>query len=251
MENLKTINEMNFKIRYNTQEILAFHDAILVSANIATPAVLSCTPEIFENYAKTVSDLQGLVHNDYKSQYTSLISDEDEVRDDCLTTVYALIDAYANSPIAEMAEAGEMLRQALRFYRNATRSALAAETVEIKGLLEVLSADNMKNAIATISHLDTLIADLETSNNKIESLMNLRSSEEKIKALNNDKRYAAQIAYNAIVLRANASVVLLPSEALNTFVTEANNIINRTKQVYSQRMGRLHSDKEGNEKDNN
>ena len=247
MSELTTIKVMNFETRYNTKEILAFHDAVLNYANVATAAALSCTDEIMAAYTAAVAALQKLVHQDTKSQYTALISEYDAKRDNALKTIFTLIDAYAMSPVYTMADAGKPIKEAIRLYRNAARSALASETVEVKGLLEVLAAEELQEAIADVQHLDILIVELKAINDTVEKYMADRSSQEVTKAMNEEKRAAAAAAYNAIVVRANASVVLLPSEAVNTFVTEVNNTIDRTLDVYNQRMGCLHAEKPAEE----
>ena len=239
MSELKTIKVMNFDTKYNTKEILAFHDAVLDYANVATAAALSCTDEIMAAYTAAVDALQKLVHQDAKSQYTAQINKCDEDRDVALSTIFSLLDAYAQSPVYSMANAGKPIKEATRLYRNASRSALASETVEVKGLLSVFAAEELKDAIAEVQHLDDLILELKATNDAVEQYMADRSSEEVVKALNEEKRTAAAMAYEAIVIRANASVVLLPSDAVNTFVTEVNNTIDRTFEVYNQRMGRL------------
>ena len=238
---MTTIGELKGKARYTTAEILAFYSSSLEFANKATAAALSCTPELLATLTVAVQALQELVHRDSKSQQTDLIANYDGLRDADITTTYALIEAYAYSPIAAMAELGKPLQEATRLYRTTAKSALAAETVEVKGLLEILKRDDLQDAINAIANLPELIADMELNNNLVEQTMNDRNAVKVDKALNDEKRAAADAAYNAIILRANASVVLLPSDAIDTFVTEINNLIKRTEDVYNQRMGKKHA----------
>lgn len=234
---MNTIPELKGKTKYTNAEILAFHDSVLNYVNAATAPVLSCTPEIFEAYTKTVEALRTLVIRDTKSQQTEEVATGDDKRDADIVTLYGLVETYAGSPIEVMEAAGKPVLEAIRLYRNTAYSALAAETVEVKGLLKILKREDLQTHIAGIQHLGTLIADLEENNNYVENAMTERNAEETYKAMKKEKRAAAYNAYNVIALRANASMVLLPSDALSTFVTEVSNTIKRTEDVYNKRIG--------------
>ncbi len=229
--------ELRFKTRYTNVEILAFHHAVLRYANTATALALNCPAHLIEAYSQAISELQGLIHHDKKSQYSELIALEASKRTNILSTIFTLIEAYTMSPMPEMNEAGAVLKEATRLYRKTPQSALAAGTVEIKGLLKLLERDDLQTSIDHIAHLRMLIEHLRTSNTHVEEAMRARSAEEKQKSLGLEKRAAAYTYYQDIMQRAQASMFVAPSEAVANFATEVNNTIARTENVYKQRMG--------------
>lgn len=200
-----------------------------------------------ENYYCTTDDLDGykiafqteedLLCKQSISVLTSDVDIADVFRDKSLSYFFSQVDSIAKSINEEQKEAGRKLKMVIKSFRGITNKALSEENAEVKNLIKTLNTTENKELIKKIPNLSETITTLTAANQEVIDLMSQRTSEARLKAESRKKRNATNEYYNYLVQYINATMLIHPTPEIKQIITEINNLIDRTNNVYNIRRG--------------
>ena len=243
MTTVDNIKEMGFK-KLTNAEFHSFHQDVMTFTSTATVEAIHCTDEIIAAYIKALAQVQELVNRQNASLLTSQIEAADAERDRYANFLFMSVDAATYNPDAETAALALDLQKELKVYRGITKSALAAETAEVQGMIDLFSQAKYKSDTKLMPSLNSAVIALYDSNAKVMELMQQRNTDAPTSAESKEKRDAVSDIYDVIVQNANAAAIFIPSDALTGFITSVNNTIDKYNLVVKQRLGKEHSKKE-------
>lgn len=243
MTTVDNIKVMGFT-KLTNAEYHSFHQDVITFVSVATEEAIHCTSETIAAYSEALAQVQDLVNRQSLSLLTSQIEAEDAERDRYTNFIFMSVDAATYSPDSATVALALDLQKELKVYRGITESALAAETSEVKGMINVLSQEKYKDDTKLMPSLTAAITSLGNSNRNTEALMQQRNSDAPTSAESKKKRDAVSDIYDVIVQNANAAAIFIPSDALTGFIKNVNNTIDKYNLVVKQRLGKEHSKKE-------
>jgi hypothetical protein len=182
-----------------------------------------------------------------KSAYTAEIADEDSYRDELWRGMVDTNKAAMLHYDDEVRQAAKTNKIVFDTYGNLAPLSLDDESSSITNVLQDMRG---KYADSVVKVGLTGWADaLETSNNNVKRLMRERYSEsaDKTDIVLREARQKVDAAYNAVVERINAAIIIEGEEKYRDFVTAINVVIKRYADIMAQRKGRAAAKKEKNE----
>lgn len=212
---------------------LMFHQEVLRYIGQATPAELKIETQA-PLYEAEVDVEQTVVNRPSSQRYTEQLAEADSQRDDAVSVFQGVVKAQTRSVMPEKKEAALQLRSVLSPYNDVAREAYMKETAAIRGLLATLKNEKNKSLVTQL-HLDDEIVAIEETNGEFEILYE-KSQEDAQMRLElesidtKELRSRVDTLYQGIVQIVNAFAIAVPSDAINTFVTNVNGLIYRTKQ---------------------
>ena len=238
MNPIQLINEFG-KDKLNNAEHSDFHASTYKYLIDATAAVFNCTDAELAEYLAAQKAEEELIGRQSANTLTADISDADDERDALISYLFSLVDAAAKCPLPTQKKAGQEMQTILKPFRGVGRIALAQENTEVRSMIEKLNAHSTQ--VAAIAGVADSIAALQTANDKVIELMSQRTGSEQAKAEALAKRAITDDCYAYLVQRIDATLVLHPTDEVQLIVTEINNLITRTQNVYNTRMGVKHA----------
>lgn len=212
---------------------LMFHQEVLRYIGQATPAELKIETQA-PLYEAEVGVEQTVVNRPSSQRYTEQLADADNQRDDAVSVFVNVVKAQTRSVMPEKKEAALQLRSVINPYTDVAREAYMKETAAIRGLLAALK-DEKNKPLVTLLHLDDEVVAIEETNGTFETLHQQSQEDaqvrQELEAIDTKElRSRVDTLYQDIVKVVNAFAIAVPSEAINTFVTNVNGLIYRTKQ---------------------
>ena len=241
MKAIQVINEFG-KDKLNNAEHSEFHADVRKYLTAATPVAFNCTDAEVAEYAQAQKAEEELIGRQSANILTADIEAADEDRDGLISYLFSLIDTAAKCPMPAQKKAAQELQTVIKPFRGVGRIALAQESTEVRSLIARLQ--EMPEQVAALVGLSDTAAALELANNKVVDLMSSRTGSEEAKAEALAKRALTDDCYEYIVQRIDATLILHPTPEVQLLVSEINNLIIRTQNVYNTRMGVKHANDE-------
>lgn len=205
-----------------------FHDTIYKYIQKATPAKLHI--ETLEPaYKKALDTLSSIVNRQRSFIATANLADTDKVRDNAVGVINSVVNAYRTSPVSEKRNAARLLYPQLTTYRGIGQHEYSKETAEVKGMLEVLSAEANTAAVTALG-LDAEVEALREANEAFAEALESKGKEmNKQQELgdmkSDDVTGQANSLYEQIVQMVNAYAIVQPTDEINTFIDDVNGTV--------------------------
>jgi ribosomal protein L30/L7E len=203
------------------------------------------TPEILgiaDQYLpfKTALNKEGIALKvEQGSSNTLLIVNADDKRDRTHRGFELQVESYSYHWNTEMVEAARRIGRIVSQYGNLRMLAYNEESSAIGNLVQELRAEPYSTDLETLA-LTTWVDQLATDNENFKSVFNDRANEAAARASGNVRAARAEVdpAYNEMVKRVNALVVVNGEEAYAEFIDKVNYYIDYYKTTIAARKGR-------------
>lgn len=249
MKPIQLVNEFG-QDKLNNAEHSDFHASILQYLQQNSAGSFNCTDAELKEYEAAQQAEENLLGRQSASVLTADIEQTDEERDGILSYFFSQVDTAAKCPMPAQKNAGVDLQILIKPFRGVGRIALSQESTEVRSLIEKLKQQPQQ--IAAVPGLSDTITALEQANDKVVQLMSQRTGSEEAKAETLKHRAVTEDCYEYIIQKVNSTLVLHSNPQVEQIKKEINNLIDRTNNVYNQRMGVKHANdakKEQNEQE--
>lgn len=206
----------------------AFHQEVIRLMEVATPAALHIEGD-FAEYKLLVTDEQ-LISN-RQTTYTSTkdIHAADQLRDSMAGVVMSVVNAHKTSTIPAKAAAAQKLAAILAPFKGIGKRQYVEQTTDVKSMLDALRQDVPMGWVSTL-HLEDELDQLETHNNAVAAHTQAKHEENTARARQTDLdtpelRLRIDEKYAKCVQIINAFAIAIPSEAIDTFISAVNGVI--------------------------
>lgn len=220
--------------KLNSAEHVNFHNLVSGYLKTCTPEKISATAESAA-YTPLIAAEQDLVKRQQGSVLSPQMEAADGKRDDLLVYFTNAVINAERSPLEAQTAAYAHIWPTVKPYVGIAKHAVGQESAEIKGLVSDLSGADFA-AYVTALNLTEALAALDAANNAYIALDLQRTSEIPSKAETVALRDETDKAYTSIADKATATVLLSPCPEALQFVSDINNLIDRTNASYNQRM---------------
>ncbi len=174
-----------------------------------------------------------------KSEHTSSLSELDTVRDNFYRGLLYRVKSEVFSKEKEVCRAAEKVMLVVDTYGNFTKHNYQKETTEIQNFITDLKSEEYSGAAEKIG-LTQWVTWLDEANKEFHKVYALRRDEyasRPVYDLKNIRKESDEIFKN-IQKKADALLILQPSEELTTFVAKVETSIEKWKEVLAQRKGK-------------
>ena len=236
---------INFGItRLLTSASTEFHNAVF-NIIFQFPSLVSALGSLVDDYHESISRHQRAANKDKNLANTRAIAEKDKARDTFLQRFFKSVADLARSPIAEEKEAAKTVGEATKRFHGLTTYEMNKQTGEVKNMIITLRQPAVWNAVVVLN-LDGLVDRIENANIEFEVEMNTRveSESQKEKLITSKERKAAEAIYAQIVLKINATAVVMPSPETDNCIDLLNALI----ESYARTISRMRAGGSGNEK---
>ncbi len=189
-------------------------------------------------------ELSNLYTTDAKNPLSQEIYNLDLQRDECLLSLWLIIEGYSHSPINEMKLAGEKLLRNISLYANSpysfAKQSYDVETSNITNLLSGWQTDTeLKNAVNVLGVLQTttILADLNTQH-KTKLLARNEMYAAETTDTSKQKQAEATTAYYELCKALNSFAYVTPSSLYTKTINEINALIDSINLSLKQKAGR-------------
>jgi hypothetical protein len=210
-------------------------------------AALLGIEQLFALFLALFNDEDTVLKKIVKSVNTAGIHDADKYRDELWRGISLLVESALYHYMSDVRQAAERLKIVFNTYGNIARLSLDAETSAIYNILQELRGRFAADAAKVV--LTGWMDALETANKTVDQLMTERyeESEAKTALVMREVRIKIDDAYNAIIERINALIIVEGDEKYREFVTALNVVIKRYNDIQAQRKGKAAAKKEKSE----
>jgi hypothetical protein len=173
-----------------------------------------------------------------KSGFTIVIEDADLKRNTTFRGVKGAVKSAAKHFSTEKKQAAGRVQLVFDHYGNVTKKSHNEETAAINSLITDLNNDHAAD-VATLGIADWL-TELKANNDAFDALMKSRYTEEANKTQLRMKQIRMEVdkAYDTIVNRINALIIVNGARAYTAFVNELNERVDKYNLIVAQREGR-------------
>jgi len=173
-----------------------------------------------------------------KSVYTEKIRDADKARDETYSGMVEISAASLKHYVPEVREAAKKLKILFDTYGNVSAKPLNEQTSAVHNILQELKGEYL-SAAQTVG-INGWVYELEARNNAFETLVKGRFSEaaSKTGVVVKVAREEVDAAYDTIVDRLNALVIVEGEEAYAAFIRTLNTVIAKYAAVLNARLGK-------------
>ena len=163
----------------------------------------------------------------------------DSKRDEIIRHLNAALTGYANLPIPAFQDAATTLLTIMAKYKGITTESYAHESSLIKSLLEDLSSDDAKTAIASLQGIGELVSALTVAQNEFDQANDAFNTATALKteSASSLKKPLLIIINDRIVPYLNAMKLAKPA-IYGDFVSKVENEINRANQAVAKRRNK-------------
>ncbi|HBL33388.1 MAG TPA: hypothetical protein DDZ96_06145 [Porphyromonadaceae bacterium] len=237
---------INFGLgKLNNSEHIGFHSSVSSFIPTASPEKIGAET-LADPYGQAIDAEQDLVHRGTGSSTTAEKDALEPERDDYCSYIISEILNAARSPNSAKRDAYTALAPVISPYKGLASRPKNQETADIKGMVLDLRAPALAPHIAAVG-IATDIDALETINDSYDQWEKQTVLDKPAAADTAAKRKAIDKLYGQITQRAYAMAVLATAEQPNAeakeFVSNVNNLIQRTKTLYNQRIAQLKADR--------
>lgn len=164
-----------------------------------------------------------------KDPKTDQITAADKLRDTYYSGYKQAVKGFLAMPEGELLTAAETLWQSIKDYNIDTRDKLADETGKLTNLVADLEG-KLAAEVATLN-LGAFVEKIKAANDEVSTLMYDRTTEDSARVAGalKDARNDSDTAYNNLVTRVNALWVVDYDDAIDQFVAEMNEQIEKMK----------------------
>ena len=185
----------------------------------------------------------------HSSEYTQQIADEDTRRDILYTALKKQVQMYTKFTFdMEKKSAATYLWNIIKKYNVDVNENYSEESVKLQQMLQEMEDDTTASGHITALGMDSLVAQLKTSNEAVRTLLSQRNDErmQKEKAALANARNAADEAYRELVLKLNASAVIEDNtEGIEGVISQVNELIKYYRQYVLPKYGKGDKENEG------
>lgn len=215
-----------------------FHNNILALINQSGSAELHID-DLAPAYQEAASTLAAVINRQRAYVSTAELTESDRQRDNAVGTISNVVNAYETTPVEEKRAAAGLLAPQLSIYKGIRKHEYSKETSEIRGLIEVLTAEGNRQAVTTLG-LDAEVEALQQANAAFEEAFAAKAAEKSEHMETGDIDTTETIAtlnglYGRIVQVVNVYAIVQPTDTINNFIDGVNgfvgsftDIINRT-----------------------
>ena len=132
--------------KLNAAEYLNLMSRLRVLIETATPEALGLTAAEFAEFTELVDKLQRRVNWTSSSELTETLDLLDKQRDNLLSLLFGVISSYTSLPDTALGKAAIWLERVTRPYKSIQTAPAQQESVQIKGLLLDLAAEEANRA---------------------------------------------------------------------------------------------------------
>ena len=185
----------------------------------------------------------------HSSEYTQQIADEDTRRDILYTALKKQVQMYTKFTFdMEKKSAATYLWNIIKKYNVDVNENYSEESVKLQQMLQEMEDDTTASGHITALGMDSLVAQLKTSNEAVRTLLSQRNDErmQKEKAALANARNAADEAYRELVMKLNASAVIEDNtEGIEGVISQVNELIKYYRQYVLPKYGKGDKENEG------
>jgi len=201
--------------------------------------------EQFDAFKAQNNSLESVFVTARKSEYTSLIEDQDLIRDNLFIGINHVINGYTKHFTDEKIQAAEALRAHIKKYgKGIPDMNYNAETAVLNDLIDGIDTDTaLKGHTVTLS-IDDWFAELKAANDEFNRLYELRAKSESEKPKQNLKelRDESVTLYRKLTEFLHAASIMHPSEAHDKAMKQINEFIEKYNAL--RRKGKGNGDNE-------
>lgn len=211
---------------------------------------ISIKAELFNEYKTQVNSYISNVGINRSSQYTDELNELKDFRSDCLMSLVYAIRSAEKHPNKDIQKAGELLLKEIEPFVGAQKQSDNKFVASIVSIKETLYKESFMPS-TTMLNLKEILDPMIKANTETIELTQKRAME-KNRPKVEELRLACNETYRKIVLIAQSSVVINPSEEGEQFILEMNTLINQAKLAEKQRKAlasKKHSDDSTMEED--
>ena len=205
-----------------------FHINMNTLIETATPVALHIE-EFMPEYTGITNTLASVVNRQRAMVSTEELKAADLVRDNAAGVIYNVVRVHLTSTVAAKKAAAKLLSPQLSAYKGIGHHEYTKQTSEVRGMLAVLDAEENAEAIETLNLKDE-IESLRTANEVFIQAFDKRKSEyggisELSDMKSEDLMNKANELYLNIAQRVNAYAIVEPTDAITTFVRDADHLV--------------------------
>ena len=184
---------------------------------------------LFDVYKLALAREDDALKRIVKSEYTEQIKDADKKRDTIYISIKKIVKTALKHYNKDVVAAAKRLMILIETYEKVTSIAYREQTSAIYNILQEFNG-KYADDIALL-RIPEMVAELEVANKSVEELMDIRSHENAQKNTDTMKEVRAETdaAYDSIVERINALVVVEGEENYLEFITNMNELIDQYK----------------------
>lgn len=230
-------------------EYLAFMNSAVLLTEAEDEGVpeLGLSPELIGSFKKDLALLADVVRESRISQETEEASLREKNRGKLVTYITRRISLARRMLHETERDAGNFLYKVIKPYIGTARLPMAQETAAIQGLLIDLRKEENAPYMTALG-LDAYLDELEKENN---AYLDLSMARTQSRAANKKEsgaeiRKRLDVLYDDLVMLAQSSHVLHPSEKSNAFINSLNQLITETITAYNQRSKAFQKKEENN-----
>ncbi len=241
MEIIK-INSNNLR----NEEHNSFQDGVVKLVEAADPVALAIDAE-FVVYKTALSNEKEAIEYISKNSKSDVLTDLDTIRDRTFRGLALRIDSDCYHYDATVSNAANKLQsEVMNKYGNIVKDNFQEETSSVNNLIADLTG-TYATEIGLLG-IDGWITALQQDNTDFNEMYYQRIDEESTKTQLRMKQVRTQVdtAYNVMVNRINALIIVNGEAHYKDLVLKLNELLNKTKNTLAQRKGRNAKDDSGN-----
>lgn len=228
------------------EEHNSFQDGVVKLVEAADPAALGIDAE-FVVYKTALSNEKEAIEYISKNSKSDVLTDLDSIRDRTFRGLALRIDSDCYHYDANVSNAAYKLQsEVMNKYGNIVKDNFQEETSSVNNLIADLTG-TYATEIGLLG-IDGWINALQQDNTDFNEMYYQRIDEESTKTQLRMKQVRTQVdtAYNVMVNRINALIIVNGEAHYKDFVLKLNELLNKTKNTLAQRKGRNAKDDSGN-----
>lgn len=211
-----------------------FHGEVLELITIATPEALHLDV-LAPAYQDAATAENGVVNRPSAYAETRQMQTADHARDQAVSLLFNLTDAYLRSPKASHADTAEKIAVTVGPYRNIQSHEMNRETQEVSGLIDALADKSMTEPLKSLG-MDFIVEMLDELNADFTSAVAARDAEalsrQPVKEADSRQlRSACDDFYHQVVDTVNAYALIQPTKEITAFAEKMNVLTEKYKLV--------------------
>ena len=195
--------------------------------------------ELYVPYLATIEREDELLKKIAKSEYTEEIKIADKRRDLAYQSISSFVKTSAKNHNPDVMKAGKRTYITIKDYGNVTRIPYDAQTNAIHNILQEFRGKHAEDIVTM--RIPEMVDELDNANTEFDALIKMRNEENAQKNHGDMKVARAETdkAYNKIVEKINALVVVEGPENYEAFITRINVLIDRYKLLIPKSHGKV------------
>lgn len=236
METITRIKDISLS-KLNNAEFTYFAGQVINFINTGTAAALHIEESTFQSFTANQQRLVELVDQSHVADETALIAETDKQEDDLLSYLFTTFKNGCSHPIESKRNAAQALYNVTKPYFGVQSKPQRQEVQIVEGMLTDLEKEANAAHMATLG-LDAEMTTLKELNTRYKTLLEERASSQAANPVEAAKpiRETMYAQYEEMTTLAWAFSVSSPSDALTSFITNLNKLVDDTNTAYNQRM---------------